>query len=62
MSCLNERRLALNNRIYNFCMKRRHDYVFYVFRTCCCYGSFIYVFKFGNITPFILMLMTERIH
>jgi len=42
------------------CMKRRHDYLFCAIRTCFCYGSFSYVVKLRNLTPFILKLMTER--
>jgi len=45
--------VAFSNSIYNFC------YIC-VIHTCYCYGSFSYVVKLRNLTPFILKLMTER--
>jgi len=35
-------------------------FVICVIHTCYYYGIFSYVVKLGNLTPFILKLMTER--
>jgi len=51
--------VAFSNHKYNICKKRCHDYEFCAIHTCYYYGSFSYVVKIRNLTPFILKLMTE---